>query len=97
MERFEWGDHIVFDPQIMVGKPTIKGTRLTAELVIDLLVAGWTREQMFESYPNLTEQGIRACLGYAAHVMRKEKAKMLRARRQTLREHPPARQHQAVA
>ena len=40
MERFEWGDHIVFNPQIMVGKPTIRGTRLTAELVIDLLVAG---------------------------------------------------------
>ena len=97
MERFEWGDHIVFNPQIMVGKPTIKGTRLTAELVIDLLVAGWTREQMFENYPNLTEEGIRACLGYAAHVMRKEKAKMLRARRNALREHQLAALHQEVA
>ena len=54
------------DPRIMVGKPVIKGTRITVELILDKLAAGQTVEQILEDYPHLTLEGIRAALEFAA-------------------------------
>jgi uncharacterized protein (DUF433 family) len=51
----EWQDYIVSDKNILLGKPTIKGTRLSVELILELLSTGWTEQMLFESYPNLTE------------------------------------------
>jgi uncharacterized protein (DUF433 family) len=54
------------NPKIMVGKPVIRGTRITVELILDKLTAGETVEQILEDYPHLTRQGIRAALEFAA-------------------------------
>jgi uncharacterized protein (DUF433 family) len=69
----DWRDHITVDPQILVGKPVVKGTRISAELVIDLLAAGWTEQQILVSYPTLKSGDVRACLAYASEILHSEK------------------------
>lgn len=69
----DWRDHIAVDPRILVGKPIIKGTRISVELVIDLLAAGWTHEQILDSYPALRVGDVRACLAYASELLHGEK------------------------
>ena len=54
------------NPKIMVGKPVIRGTRITVELILDKLAAGEMVEQILEDYPHLTREGIRAALEFAA-------------------------------
>jgi uncharacterized protein (DUF433 family) len=61
---------IISDPNIMMGKPVIKGTRMTVELIIEKLAAGETSDQILEAYPRLTQQSIQAALGFAAEVLR---------------------------
>ena len=61
---------IISDPRIMVGKPVIKGTRITVELILNKLAAGRTVEQILEDYPHLTREGIRAALEFAAKSAR---------------------------
>ena len=68
-----WQDRIVVDAQILVGKPTVRGTRLAVELIVDLLAQGWTQEQIIDSYPSLTSEDIRACLAYASEVLHSER------------------------
>jgi uncharacterized protein (DUF433 family) len=69
----DWRDHITVDSRILVGKPVIKGTRISVEMVIDLLAAGWTHQQLFDSYPTLKADDVRACLAYASEILRGEK------------------------
>ena len=69
----DWRDHIAVDPRILVGKPIVKGTRISVELVIDLLAAGWTHEQILDSYPGLKVDDVRACLAYASELLHGEK------------------------
>ena len=69
----DWRDHITVDPQILVGKPLVKGTRISVELVIDLLAAGWTQQQVLDSYPTLKADDVRACLAYASEILHSEK------------------------
>jgi|HubBroStandDraft_4_1064222.scaffolds.fasta_scaffold1180106_2 uncharacterized protein (DUF433 family) len=68
----DWRDRINVDPRILVGKPVVKGTRIAVAMVVDLLAAGWTSQQILESYPTLSEADIRACLGYASDVLSSE-------------------------
>lgn len=71
MERDDWWeDYIEVDPDVMVGKPVVKGTRLTVEHVLMVLGAGWSLEEVLDSYPNLTEQGLRAVFAFASDCMR---------------------------
>ena len=60
-----WQDRIVVDPEILVGKPVVKGTRLAVEFIIDLLAQGWTEAEILRNYPGLTQEDVRACLVYA--------------------------------
>ena len=69
----EWREHIAIDPAVLVGKPIVKGTRISVELVMDLLAGGWTAEQIVSSYPTLKADDIRACLAYASEVLHAEK------------------------
>lgn len=69
----DWRDHITVDPQILVGKPVVKGTRISVEMVIDLLAAGWTEQQVLDSYPTLKADDVRACLAYASEILHSEK------------------------
>jgi uncharacterized protein (DUF433 family) len=59
---------IVADPKIMVGKPTVAGTRITVELILEKLAAGETVEKILAAHPRLTDQGIRAAIAFAAEV-----------------------------
>ena len=62
-----WQEYIHSDPAIMLGKPVIKGTRITVELVIERLGYGQSLEDLLVSYPHLTREAILACLRYAAN------------------------------
>jgi len=69
----EWRARIVVDPDLLVGKPVVKGTRIAVELVIDLLARGYTKEQVLAQYDHLTAEDVHACLAYAAEVLQSEK------------------------
>ena len=69
-----WRDHIVSDPVILVGKPLIKGTRISVELVLGRLANGWTFEQVLESYPHISREDILAVLAFAAERLHEEGA-----------------------
>jgi uncharacterized protein (DUF433 family) len=68
-----WQDRIIIDPNILVGKPVIKGTRLAVEFVIDLLAQGWSEADIERNYPGVTQTDIQACLNYASAILRAEK------------------------
>jgi uncharacterized protein (DUF433 family) len=68
-----WQERIVIDPDILVGKPIVKGTRLAVEFIIDLLAQGWSEAEILRNYPGLTRQDIQACLGYASATLQSEK------------------------
>ncbi len=57
---------IVINPKIMVGKPIIKGTRLTVEHIMRELASGMSEAEMIDAYPRLTAEDIRAACAYAA-------------------------------
>jgi uncharacterized protein (DUF433 family) len=61
---------IVSDPNVMMGKPVVAGTRITVELILEKLSAGETEEQILEAHPRLTREGIRAALAFAAEALR---------------------------
>jgi uncharacterized protein (DUF433 family) len=58
--------YISIDPNIRFGKPCIKNTRITVYDVLGWLASGMRIEEILEDYPELTVEGIRACLGFAA-------------------------------
>lgn len=64
-----WSDYVYADPRVAGGKPVIKGTRLAVDFVLSLLAAGWTREQLRENYPQLSDEALLAVFGYAADVL----------------------------
>ncbi|MCH7702623.1 MAG: DUF433 domain-containing protein [Planctomycetes bacterium] len=68
-----WPDRIVIDPDILVGKPVVKGTRIAVELVIDLLARGWSHEQVMQQYDHINVEDIQACLAYASEILKSEK------------------------
>jgi uncharacterized protein (DUF433 family) len=74
-----WQERIVIDPNILVGKPVVKGTRLAVEFILDLLAQGWSEEDILRNYPGLTRVDIQACLSYASAVLRAEKVYPLKA------------------
>ena len=63
---------IAMDPRVMVGKPCIKGTRITVELVLRKLAGGMTPESIVENHPHLTPDDVRAAVAYAADVIANE-------------------------
>lgn len=65
----DWKELIAADPEIVVGKPVIAGTRLTVEFIIERLADGWTEEELLKNYPGLTREQIHACLAYAADML----------------------------
>jgi uncharacterized protein (DUF433 family) len=63
---------IVSDPAVLMGKPVIKGTRITVELILEKLAAGETIEQILEAHPRLTREGVQAALSFAAETLRSD-------------------------
>lgn len=69
----EWRDRIASDPAVLAGKPVIKGTRISVELILGWLANGWTYEQILASYPHITREDILAALAFAGEMMRDER------------------------
>lgn len=69
----EWKDRITFDPDILAGKPIIKGTRISVEFILDLLANGWITESILNNYPQLKKEDVIAVLKYATEILTEEK------------------------
>ncbi len=67
-----WQDHIHSDPKILVGKPVVKGTRLSVVFILGLFSNGWTEQQVLENYPQLTKESLRAVFAYVQECMEDE-------------------------
>ena len=65
-------ERITIDPNIMLGKPVIKGTRVTVELILKKLSEGMSMKELLETYPHLKKEDILAALSYSADVISKE-------------------------
>ena len=63
-----WPERIVLDREILSGKPVIKGTRIAAEFILELLAAGETEAYILDNYTGLTREDILACLAYASYL-----------------------------
>jgi len=69
----DWNERIIIDPNILVGKPVIRGTRLAIEFIVELLAQGWTESEIIRNYPGITREDISACLMYATNILKAEK------------------------
>ena len=67
-------ERIVVDPEILAGKPVIRGTRLAVEFILELLAAGQSEQDLLKNYPGLTRDDILACLSYASYLAHEYKA-----------------------
>lgn len=65
-----WKGHIVVNPDILVGKPTIKGTRISVELLLDCFASGWSYDDILEAYPHLTREQVQAAVAFATEVFK---------------------------
>jgi uncharacterized protein (DUF433 family) len=65
-------DWIVTDPQVLGGKPCIRGTRISVELILELFASGASREDIERDYPQVTPEGLAAALQYAARAIKDE-------------------------
>ncbi len=71
-------ERIILNPDILVGKPIIKGTRLSVEFIIGLLAQDWSEQEILRNY-NLTHEDVQACLQYAAITLQQERIYPLQA------------------
>ncbi|AMM42104.1 protein containing DUF433 [Candidatus Desulfofervidus auxilii] len=69
MEQKQLLERIVLNPKIMVGKPVIRGTRLTVQYILNLLAHGATIDEILQEYKGLTKEDILACLLYASETL----------------------------
>jgi len=68
----DWREYIHSDAKVLLGKPVVKGTRLSVEFLLGLFAAGWTEKEVLDNYPILTPQGLRAVFAFATECMREE-------------------------
>ncbi len=68
-----WQEKITINPDILSGKPVIRGTRLAVEFIVDLLASEWTETEILRNYPIVTHEDIQACLRYASQVLHAER------------------------
>lgn len=68
----DWQLYIHSDPDVLLGKPVVKGTRLAVDFIIRLFAAGWTERQVLESYPTLTPEALRAVFTFVAESISDE-------------------------
>jgi uncharacterized protein (DUF433 family) len=72
MKKIEWRNFIHSDPSVLLGKPVVKGTRLSVEFILGLYAEGWTEDQILENYPTLTRESLLAVFTYTRECMREE-------------------------
>lgn len=78
-------DRIEINPRVMLGKPVIRGTRVTVELILRKLSEGATEADLLEAYPRLTRKDLQAAIGYAADTVSHEETVLVGRRRRTKR------------
>ena len=66
-------ERIVVDSEILVGKPVVKGTRLSVDFLLGLLVQGWSEAEILRNYPGLQREDLLACWAYASETLGDEK------------------------
>jgi uncharacterized protein (DUF433 family) len=69
----DWRSRITVDPEVLIGKPIIKGTRIAVEHILDLLANGWTVRDILKNYPQLRREDVAAALKYATEILKEEK------------------------
>ena len=69
-----WPERIIVDPEILAGKPVVRGTRLAVEFILELLAAGESESEILANYPGLTREDLLACLSYASYLAHEYKA-----------------------
>lgn len=65
-----WREFIITDPEILVGKPALKGTRLSVEFILERLASGWTEEMLLENAPRLTREHLKAVYAFLNECLR---------------------------
>lgn len=65
-----WRDYIHSDENVLLGKPVIKGTRLSIEFLLERLADGWTEQDLLDNYPRLTKEALQAVFAYVSDVMK---------------------------
>ena len=68
----DWHDYVHSDPLVLLGKPVVKGTRLSVEFILGLYSEGWTEKQVLENYPSLSSESLKAVFSFVAECMREE-------------------------
>lgn len=66
-------DRIIIDPNILVGKPVVRGTRLSVDFLLGLMTQGWSESEILRNYPGLSREDLLACLEYANDLVRSER------------------------
>ena len=72
IQMINWKEYIASNPQVMYGKPVIKNTRVSVELILEKLAEGETISSILEGYPHLKQESIYACLAYAMDSVKNE-------------------------
>jgi len=70
--ELNWRNHIHSDTEVLLGKPVIKGTRISVELILELCASGWTNKMILKSYPPINEVDLRAVFAYLQDCVREE-------------------------
>jgi uncharacterized protein (DUF433 family) len=70
--KTDWKRYISSEPKVMLGKPVIKGTRITVESIIEKLAEAESFEQIIESHPHISKKAILACLSFASDSIKNE-------------------------
>ena len=65
----DWRPHISAEPEVLSGKPVVRGTRLAVDFLLGLFAAGWTEKQVLQNYPSLTPEALRAVFAFAADTL----------------------------
>ncbi|VXD10533.1 DUF433 domain-containing protein [Marinoscillum sp. 108] len=66
----EWREHVISDNNVLLGKPIVKGTRVSVEHIIGLLAQGWTEQQILDNYPRLTQESLQAVFAYIQECLK---------------------------
>ena len=66
----DWRVYIETNDNILLGKPVIKGTRISVEHIINLLASGWTEQQILENYPRLSKENLQAVFAYIQDIIK---------------------------
>jgi uncharacterized protein (DUF433 family) len=67
-----WKERIIVDPNVLVGKPVIKGTRVAVELLMDRRSDGWTMEDILAAYPHISRDDVLAAISFVTEIFKEE-------------------------